>query len=94
MALGERPLIQLDSSGTVVARPTDRPCLAARGRTPNGACCVVLYAPLFPAGWVRPWRIGRGGNVYCELASLRPLVVYNRSLTAQHTVIMLSANDK
>ena len=39
------------------------------------------YAPLFPVGWVRPCGIGRGGNVYCELASLRPLVVYNRPRT-------------
>ena len=87
--MGERPLIQLDSPGTVIARST----LPSRARPDTRGRLLLrgLYAPLFPVGWVRPWRTGRGGNVYCELESLRPLVVYNRSLTAQYTVIMLSA---
>lgn len=75
---------------------TDRSTLPSRARPDTQWRLLLrgLYAPLFPAGGVRPWRIGRGGNVYCELASLRPLVIYNRSLTAQRTVIMLSANGK
>jgi len=31
-----------------------------------------LYAPLFLAGWVRPWRIGRGGNVVLWAGVLAP----------------------
>jgi hypothetical protein len=51
-ALGERPLIQLDSSGTVVARPT----LPRGARPPDGACCCVVFMRGRGCSLLRGWR--------------------------------------